>query len=64
MKKAGFLNKNFKNIQIVAFEGPDCCGKSTQVNNLIDTKLRHEFDVVLKFHFPFDIFDDHSLKIN
>lgn len=64
MKNDEFLNKKIKNIQIVAFEGPDCCGKSTQVNNLIETKLRHEFDVVLKFHFPFNIFDDDSLKGN
>ena len=29
-------NERFENVSAVVFEGPDCCGKSTQVDKFIE----------------------------
>ena len=53
------------NVRAVVFEGPDCCGKSTQVNSFINTRLSHlDNDVIIKIHFPFNITGDNKLKTN
>ena len=53
------------NVRAVVFEGPDCCGKSTQVNNFINSRLEHlDNDVIIKIHFPFNTLGDDELKNN
>ena len=57
-------NKNLRNVKFIVFEGPDCCGKSTQVDNLINKHLAQQHDVVLKIHFPFNSLNNDQLKDN
>lgn len=58
-------NDNFEYVSAVVFEGPDCCGKSTQVDKFIEKVAKsHQHDVIIKIHFPFDSLGNDSLKNN
>lgn len=55
----------FENVSVAVFEGPDCCGKSTQVDAFINEAVRDQsFDVIFKVHFPFNSLGDDKLKNN
>lgn len=55
----------FENVSVAVFEGPDCCGKSTQVDAFINEAVRDQsFDVIFKVHFPFNSMGDDKLKNN
>ena len=58
-------NERFENVSAVVFEGPDCCGKSTQVDKFIEKVAKSDqHDVIIKIHFPFDSLGDDLLKNN
>lgn len=58
-------NEKFENISTVVFEGPDCCGKSTQVDKFIEKVSKsNQHDVIIKIHFPFNLSGDDLLKNN
>ena len=58
-------NERFENVSAVIFEGPDCCGKSTQVDKFIEKVAKsNQHDVIIKLHFPFDSLDYDLLKNN
>ena len=45
-------NERFENVSAVVFEGPDCCGKSTQVDKFIEKIAKiDQYDVIIKRHF-------------
>lgn len=53
------------NVNAVVFEGPDCCGKSTQVDKFIEKVVSSGLhDVIIKIHFPFDSLGSDLLKHN
>ena len=55
----------FENISVAVFEGPDCCGKSTQVDAFInEAVLDQSYDVIFKVHFPFNSIGGDKLKDN
>ena len=59
------LTNRLSNVKAVVFEGPDCCGKSTQVDGFIHESLKYqENEVIIKIHFPFNINGDDKLKQN
>ena len=56
-------NERFENVSAVIFEGPDCCGKSTQVDKFIEKVAKsNQHDVIIKIHFPFDSLGNNLLK--
>ena len=58
-------NERFENVSAVVFEGPDCCGKSTQVDKFIEKIAKiDQYDVIIKLHFPFDSLGYDLLKNN
>lgn len=62
-------SEKLEKLKFVCFEGPDCCGKSTQVDKFIEMSLSETGeiqrpDVILKFHFPFNTSNDDKLKMN
>jgi len=58
-------NDKFERVSAVVFEGPDCCGKSTQVNKFIEKVAKSDqHDVIIKIHFPFDSLGCDLLKNN
>ena len=58
-------NERFENVSAVIFEGPDCCGKSTQVDKFIEKAAKsNQHDVIIKIHFPFDSLGYDLLKNN
>ena len=58
-------NERFENVSAVVFEGPDCCGKSTQVDKFIEKVVKsNQHDVIIKIHFPFDSLGNDLLKNN
>ena len=58
-------NERFENVSAVVFEGPDCCGKSTQVDKFIEKAAKiDQHDVIIKLHFPFDSLGYDLLKNN
>ena len=58
-------NENFEHVSAVVFEGPDCCGKSTQVDKFIEKVVKSDqYDVIIKIHFPFNSLGNDSLKNN
>lgn len=58
-------NEKFENVSAVIFEGPDCCGKSTQVDKFIEKVAKsNQHDVIIKIHFPFDSLGNNLLKNN
>lgn len=58
-------NEKFENVSTVIFEGPDCCGKSTQVDKFIEKAAKSDqHDVIIKIHFPFDSLGNNLLKNN
>ena len=58
-------NDKFERVSAVVFEGPDCCGKSTQVNKFIEKVAKNDqHDVIIKIHFPFDSLGNDLLKNN
>ena len=58
-------NERFEYVSAVIFEGPDCCGKSTQVDKFIEKAVKSNFhDVIIKIHFPFDSLGNDLLKNN
>jgi hypothetical protein len=58
-------NDKFERVSAVVFEGPDCCGKSTQVNKFIEKVAKSDqHDVIIKIHFPFDSLGNDLLKNN
>ena len=60
-----YNNDNFEYVSAVVFEGPDCCGKSTQVDKFIEKVAKsHQHDVIIKIHFPFDSLGNDLLKNN
>lgn len=55
----------FENVSVAVFEGPDCCGKSTQVDAFIDEAINDQsYDVIFKVHFPFNSMRNEDLKNN
>lgn len=57
--------EKFEHVSAVVFEGPDCCGKSTQVDKFIEkTAKSNRHDVIIKIHFPFNLLGDDLLKKN
>ena len=57
--------EKFDQVSAVIFEGPDCCGKSTQVDKFIDKVAKSDqHDVIIKVHFPFDSLGCDLLKNN
>lgn len=58
--------KDLSNVSMVVFEGPDCCGKTTQVSKFIEmvNKKTTNYDVVMKIHFPFKTEPTDDLKKN
>ena len=60
-----YNNDNFEYVSAVVFEGPDCCGKSTQVDKFIEKVAKsNQHDVIIKIHFPFDSLGNDLLKNN
>lgn len=60
-----YNNDNFEYVSAVVFEGPDCCGKSTQVDKFIEKVVKsNQHDVIIKIHFPFDSLGNDLLKNN
>jgi hypothetical protein len=58
-------NEKFDQVSAVIFEGPDCCGKSTQVDKFIEKVVKSDqHDVIIKIHFPFDSLGYDLLKNN
>lgn len=58
-------NDKFERVSAVVFEGPDCCGKSTQVDKFIEKVAKNNLhDVIIKIHFPFDSLGNDLLKNN
>ena len=58
-------NEKFENVSAVVFEGPDCCGKSTQVDKFIEKVAKSDqHDVIIKIHFPFNSLGNDLLKNN
>jgi hypothetical protein len=58
-------NEKFEHVSAVIFEGPDCCGKSTQVDKFIEKVAKSDqHDVIIKIHFPFDSLGSDLLKNN
>lgn len=58
-------NDKFERVSAVVFEGPDCCGKSTQVDKFIEKVAKNNLhDVIIKIHFPFDSLGHDLLKDN
>ncbi len=57
--------EKFDRVSAVIFEGPDCCGKSTQVDKFIEKVAKSDrHDVIIKVHFPFDSLGYDLLKNN
>ena len=57
--------EKFEHVSAVVFEGPDCCGKSTQVDKFIEKAAKsNQHDVIIKLHFPFNSLGDDLLKKN
>ena len=57
--------EKFEHVSAVVFEGPDCCGKSTQVDKFIEKAAKsNQHDVIIKLHFPFNLLGDDLLKKN
>lgn len=57
--------EKFEHVSAVVFEGPDCCGKSTQVDKFIEKAAKSDqHDVIIKIHFPFDSLGNNLLKNN
>ena len=58
-------NERFEHVSAVVFEGPDCCGKTTQVDKFIEKVAKsNQHDVIIKLHFPFDSLGYDLLKNN
>lgn len=59
------MKDKFECVSAVVFEGPDCCGKSTQVDKFIEKVAKNDqHDVIIKIHFPFDSLGYDLLKTN